>query len=55
MSSEEKKLTFNGQQKAGKNCTWRRRRGFETTKQEAGGTFILHFRRVNNFNNFKQA
>jgi hypothetical protein len=36
MSSEEKKLTFNGQQKSGKNNTWRMREGFETTKQEAG-------------------
>jgi hypothetical protein len=54
MSSKEKRLIFNGQQKTGKNSTWRRRQGFETTKA-SGGIPILRFGRGNNFHKFKQS
>ena len=55
MPIEEKKSTFDGQKKSGKNGTWRRRQGFEITKREAGGVPILRFGKGNNFHQFKQA
>ena len=55
MLKEDKKLTFNGQQKSAKNGNWRLRQAFEYNKREAGRVPILRFGKGNNFHQFKQA